>query len=128
ENRKGEHKDKFDELRKEGFTRVRIDGVVRDLADVQTLAKHKKHVIEVVIDRLVIKRDKAFRQRLTDSVEAALKKGKSHIIVHIHEREDIRMSEARSCCGIAFPELDPPLFSFNSPLGMCTSCNGIGSV
>jgi excinuclease ABC subunit A len=128
ENRKGEHKDKFDELRKEGFTRVRIDGVVRDLADVQTLAKHKKHVIEVVVDRLVIKRDKAFRQRLTDSVESALKKGNSHIIVHIHEREDIRMSEARSCCGIAYPELDPPLFSFNSPLGMCTSCNGIGSV
>lgn len=128
DNRKGEHKDKFDELRKEGFSRVRIDGVVRDLADVQSLAKHKKHVIEAVIDRLVIKRDKQFRQRLTDSVESALKKGNSHIIVHIHEREDIRMSEARSCCGIAYPELDPPLFSFNSPLGMCGSCNGIGNV
>lgn len=128
DNRKGEHKDKFDELRKEGFTRVRIDGVVRELSDVQSLAKHKKHVIEVVIDRLVIKRTKEFRKRLVDSVESALKKGNSHIIVHILDREDIRMSEARSCCGIAYPELDPPLFSFNSPLGMCNTCNGIGNV
>jgi excinuclease ABC subunit A len=128
DNRKGEHKDKFDELRKEGFTRVRIDGVVRELSDVQTLAKHKKHVIEVVIDRLVIKRNKEFRKRLIDSVESALKKGNSNIIIHIHEREDIKMSEASSCCGIAYPELHPPLFSFNSPLGMCPSCNGIGSV
>lgn len=128
ENRKGEHRELFDGLRSDGFGRVRIDGVVHDLSDVQTLSKHKKHNIEVVVDRLVIQNDPAFRKRLTDSVETALKFGNGQIIVHILDREDIRMSEARSCCGIAFPELDPPLFSFNSPKGMCPTCNGIGTV
>ena len=128
ENRKGEHRDKFDELRKEGFTRVRIDGVVRELEEVQTLAKHKKHNIEVVIDRLVIKHSGEFKRRLTDSVETALKKGSGLLITHIIGREDVKMSEARSCCGFAFPALDPPLFSFNSPRGMCPTCNGLGNV
>ncbi len=128
ENRKGEHRELFDGLRSDGFGRVRIDGVVHDLSDVQTLSKHKKHNIEVVVDRLVIQNDPAFRKRLTDSVETALKFGNGQLIVHILDREDIRMSEARSCCGIAFPELDPPLFSFNSPKGMCPACNGIGTV
>ena len=128
ENRKGEHRELFAELAQSGFTRVRIDGVVRELTDVQALAKHKKHNIEVVVDRLVIKRSTDFRQRLTDSVETALKKGQAAIIVHVQDREDIRMSEARSCCGFAFPELAPPLFSFNAPLGMCPTCNGLGSL
>jgi excinuclease ABC subunit A len=128
ENRKGEHRDYFEELRKEGFARVRIDGVVRELSDVQSLAKHKKHSIEVVIDRLVVKSGASFRQRVTDSVETALRMAHGQLIVHVLGREDIRMSEARSCCGFAFPELDPPLFSFNSPQGMCPSCNGLGSV
>ncbi|MBW2713979.1 MAG: excinuclease ABC subunit UvrA, partial [Deltaproteobacteria bacterium] len=128
ENRKGEHREYFEELRKEGFARVRIDGVVRELSDVQTLAKHKKHNIEVVIDRLVVKSGASFRQRVTDSVETALRMAHGQLIVHVLSREDIRMSEARSCCGIAFPELDPPLFSFNSPQGMCPTCNGLGSV
>ncbi|RJP79863.1 MAG: excinuclease ABC subunit UvrA [Desulfobacteraceae bacterium] len=128
ENRKGEHRELFDGLRRDGFGRVRIDGVVHDLSDVQALSRHKKHNIEVVIDRLVIQNDTAFRKRLTDSVETALKFGSGQLIVHILDREDIRMSEARSCCGIAFPELDPPLFSFNSPKGMCPACNGIGTV
>ncbi len=128
ENRKGEHRDYFEELRKEGFARVRIDGVVRELSDVQSLAKHKKHNIEVVIDRLVVKSGASFRQRVTDSVETALRMAHGQLIVHVLGREDIRMSEARSCCGFAFPELDPPLFSFNSPQGMCPSCNGLGSV
>ncbi len=128
ENRKGEHKELFADLRKEGFTRLRIDGVVRELEDVQTLAKHKKHNIEVVVDRLVLKRTKEFQKRLTDSVETALKRGNAHLVVHVEGREDLKMSEARSCCGFAFPELDPPIFSFNAPLGMCGSCNGLGSV
>ncbi len=128
ENRKGIHRELFDELRKDGYARVRIDGVVQDIADVQTLAKHKKHNIEVVVDRLVIKHTRPFQKRLTDSVETSLKMGKGQIIVHVLDREDIRMSEARSCCGIAFPALDPPLFSFNSPLGMCPECNGLGTV
>ncbi|MBM4251815.1 MAG: excinuclease ABC subunit UvrA [Deltaproteobacteria bacterium] len=128
ENRKGEHRELFGELAQSGFSRVRIDGVVRELSDVQALAKHKKHTIEVVIDRLVIKRSGEFKQRLTDSVETALKRGQSAIIVHVQDREDIRMSEARSCCGFAFPELAPPLFSFNAPLGMCPTCSGLGSL
>jgi excinuclease ABC subunit A len=128
DNRKGEHKELFDDLRREGYTRVRIDGVVRELTDVQTLAKHKKHMIEAVIDRLVVKRTADFKKRLTDSVETTLKKGGAQLILHVDGREDIRMSEARSCCGFAFPELDPPLFSFNAPLGMCQGCNGLGSV
>jgi excinuclease ABC subunit A len=128
ESRKGEHKELFDDLKGAGFTRVRVDGVVRDLADVQTLAKHKKHTIEVVVDRLQIASDNNFRQRLTDSVETALKRGQGKIIIHVMGREDIPMNEAKSCCGFAFPDLDPPRFSFNSPLGMCTQCNGLGSV
>ncbi len=128
ENRKGEHKELFDELRKEGIARVRIDGVVSELADVQALSKHKKHNIEAVVDRLAIRTDDEFKGRLTDSVETALRMGNGTLIVHVLGREDIRMSEAKSCCGIAYPPLDPPLFSFNSPLGMCPECNGLGSV
>ena len=117
ENRKGEHRELFQGLRRDGFGRVRIDGVVHDLDDVQTLARHKKHNIEVVVDRLQIRAGSEFRRRLTDSVETALKQGKGQLIVHVLDREDIRMSEARSCCGIAYPELDPPLFSFKLPTG-----------
>ena len=128
ESRKGEHRELFDGLRRDGFARVRIDGVVHDLSDVQSLSRHKKHNIEVVVDRLVIKETNQFSKRLTDSVEAALKLGKGQLIVHILDREDLPMSETRSCCRIAYPELEPPLFSFNSPLGMCPECNGIGTV
>ena len=128
ENRKGEHKDKFLELREAGYKRVRIDGVIHKLSDVNALAKNKKHNIEVVIDRLVMKSSSEFKSRLQDSVETALKLGNGQLIIHIIDREDIRMSEHRSCCGHAFPQLDPPLFSFNSPGGMCGSCNGLGTI
>ena len=128
ENRKGEHKALFKKLRKDGFARIRIDGVVQDIEDVQSLARHKKHNIEVVVDRLQMTSGRAFRKRLTDSVETALRVGQGSLIVHILGREDVRMSEARACCGVAYPELAPPLFSFNSPLGMCPDCNGIGSL
>ena len=128
ENRKGEHKDRLEELRKQGYARVRVDGVVQDLENVQTLARNKKHHIEVVVDRLKVKNDKKFEERLTDSVEGALKLGNGQIIVHMPGREDLKMSEARSCCTIAYPELTPQIFSFNSPLGMCQDCNGIGTL
>ena len=128
ENRKGEYKDFLNQLRGDGFSRVRINGVIRELSDVQSLAKNKKHNIEIVIDRLKIKSGDAFRKRLTDSVEQALKHGHGNLIVHIEGREDLKMSENRSCCGIAYPELVPQLFSFNSPLGMCGHCNGIGAL
>jgi excinuclease ABC subunit A len=128
ENRKGEHRYRLEELKKEGFARVRINGVVQDLTDIQALSKNKKHNIEVVVDRLVIKDDLQFTKRLTDSVETALRLGNGQLLVHILGREDLKMSEARSCCGIAYPELVPQLFSFNSPLGMCPECNGIGTL
>jgi len=128
ENRKGEHKEKLEGLKKQGYARVRVDGVVQDLENVQALAKNKKHHIEVVVDRLKIKNNKNFEKRLTDSVENALKLGSGQIIVHILGREDLKMSETRSCCGIAYPELIPQIFSFNSPLGMCPDCNGIGTL
>ncbi len=128
ENRKGEHRERLDDLKREGYARVRVDGVVQDLENVQTLARNKKHHIEVVVDRLVVKSDGVFEKRLTDSVEAALKLGAGQLIVHMLGREDLKMSEARSCCGIAYPELIPQIFSFNSPLGMCPDCNGIGTL
>ncbi len=128
ESRKGEHKELLDELQKEGYTRVRVDGVVQRISNVQSLAKHKKHTIEVVVDRLTLKADDSFKKRLTDSLETALKLGKGQIVVNVDNKKDIRMSEARTCCGIAYPELEPTLFSFNSPLGMCPECNGLGTV
>ena len=128
ENRKGEHKYQLEALKREGYTRIRVDGVVQKLSNVQSLSKNKKHNIEVAVDRLIVQNNSGFRKRLTDSVELALKLSRGQLIVHIPDRENIRMSEERSCCGIAYPELDPTLFSFNSPKGMCTECNGLGNV
>ena len=128
ENRKGEHKERLEELKKQGYARVRVDGVVQGLENVQTLARNKKHHIEVVVDRLKVINTQAFEKRLTDSVEIALKLGNGQIIVHMLGREDLKMSEDRSCCKIAYPELTPQIFSFNSPLGMCPDCNGIGTL
>ncbi len=127
ENRKGEHRERLEGLKAEGFTRVRINGVIQGLDGIQKLPKQKKHTIDIVVDRLIVKPGAAFKKRLTDSVEQCLRFGHGRLIVHIPEREDLRMSEARSCCGHAYPALDPPLFSFNSPQGMCPTCNGIGS-
>ena len=101
ENRKGEHRERLEELKKEGYARVRVDGVVQELENIQSLPKNKKHHIDVVIDRLVVKPDEKFEERLTDSVESALKLGNGQLIVHMVGREDLKMSEARSCCGIA---------------------------
>jgi excinuclease ABC subunit A len=127
ENRKGEHRDDLDQLRRQGYARVRIDGVVQALEDVQALARNKKHTIQAVVDRLIVKADPVFAKRLTDSVETALALGQGTLIVHIMDGEDLKMSEARSCCGTAYPELAPSLFSFNAPQGMCPECNGIGT-
>jgi len=126
ENRKGEHRERLEALKAEGFVRARINGVIQALEDVQKLPKQKKHTIEIVVDRLVVRTGKAFQKRLTDSVEQCLRFGEGRLIVHVADREDLRMSEARTCCGRAYPALEPPLFSFNSPQGMCPDCNGIG--
>ncbi len=127
DNRKGEHRDLFKEIQKKGFGRVRIDGVVHELADVQGLAKNKKHTIEAVVDRLVVEDTPSFRERLTDSVETTLEIGKGRLTIHVVGHIDLKMSEARSCCKVAYPEPEPALFSFNAPKGMCPACNGIGT-
>jgi excinuclease ABC subunit A len=126
ENRKGEFRELFGELRKAGFVRVRIDGMIVRLEDVEALDKQKKHAIELVVDRIVIGGDKG---RLTDSVETALREGKGKLIADVAGEKVPRVfSEDRACpkCGIGFPELSPQSFSFNSPLGMCVACNGLG--
>ena len=128
ENRKGEFRELFVELQKAGFVRVRIDGMIVRLDEVGSgLEKQKKHSIELVIDRVTINRgDKG---RLTDSIETALREGKGKLMVEVAgEKIPRTYSESNACpkCGIGFPELSPQSFSFNSPLGMCVECNGLG--
>ena len=118
---------------RKGFVRARIDGMVVRLEDVQGLEKLKKHTIELVIDRLTLATpdDKAARARLTDSVETALRAAKGQLRVLVDGEERPRAySEARGCpkCGVGLPELGPQMLSFNSPLGMCQGCNGLGKV
>jgi excinuclease ABC subunit A len=128
ENRKGEFREVFEEARKAGFVRVRINGLIQRLEDVNALDKKKKHTIEIVIDRVTI--DPSDRARLTDSVEAAVKAGGGSILVAVDgEARERAYSQARACpsCGVGLPELSPQSFSFNSPLGMCVDCNGLGS-
>jgi excinuclease ABC subunit A len=127
-NRKGEHAHVFSDALKTGFARVRVNGEVLSLEDKIELEEKRKHNIEIVVDRLVIKEDT--RSRLTDSVETALKHGSGTLIIHrLDEERDVLMSEKMAClsCGISFPEVNPQNFSFNSPLGMCVSCNGLGT-
>nr|WP_321513028.1 excinuclease ABC subunit UvrA [uncultured Pseudodesulfovibrio sp.] len=131
EHQKGTHKDLFAKLKKEGFVRVRIGGQMYTLDDVPELEKHKKHTIELVVDRLVIK--EGIKKRLTDSVELALERGDERMIVAVIGGDtpgDIFMSTLSTCpsCKISMPRLTPQLFSFNSPQGACPTCNGIGTV
>jgi excinuclease ABC subunit A len=128
ENRKGEHKELLDELRTQGFARIRVDGEIIELDEHTTLDKKRRNQVDVVVDRLVSRPDQ--RSRLTDSVETALKRGEGKLVVTVHgEKDDRLFSENRWCahCGLGFPELSPPSFSFNSPLGMCRECNGLGT-
>ena len=126
--RKGEHAKLFDKLRKDGFARVRIGGAIHDLGEEITLDKKKKHNIEVVVDRLVMKEGLA--KRLTDSVELALRTSEGTMIVELpDEKDELFFSERFACdyCGLSFPELTPQLFSFNSPQGACPQCDGLGA-
>ncbi len=125
--RKGEHRDVIEQVRKSGFTRVRVDGIVLSLDDDVRLDKKKKHSIDAVVDRLVAK--PGLGQRLTDSVETALKLGQGTVVVAPEGQPDQVLSEHRAChhCGISFPEPTPQLFSFNSPQGMCPECSGLGT-
>jgi excinuclease ABC subunit A len=125
--RKGEHRDVIEQARKAGFTRARVNGIVLALEDDIRLDKKKKHTIEVVVDRLIAK--PGMEQRLHDSVETALRFGAGILVVAPEGRPDNVMSQHRAChdCGISFPEPTPQLFSFNSPLGMCPECSGLGT-
>jgi len=125
--RKGEHRDVLDQVQKAGFTRVRVDGIVLPLEDEIRLDKKKKHTIDAVVDRLIAK--PGIRQRLHDSVETALRYGGGIVGVAPEGQPEKLMSQHRAChhCGLSFPELTPQLFSFNSPLGMCPECSGLGT-
>jgi excinuclease ABC subunit A len=124
--RKGEYKELFKDIRKEGFTRVRVDGNISRLDNDIRLDKDKKHSIEIVVDRLTVK--PAIKKRLADSVETALKAGGGVVIIS-DGKADHLYSELYACveCGISYDEPSPRVFSFNSPYGACASCNGLGT-
>ena len=125
-NKKGEFRKELGQAVKDGFVRVRIDGEIMAIDDAPELEKNVKHNIELVIDRLVI-RD-GIRTRLADSVETALRYGEGMLIALIGKDEEQLFSENCACasCGISYPEIEPRLFSFNSPAGACSRCDGIG--
>ncbi len=124
-HRKGELRDVIEDAAKRGFVRARIDGAIVRLDTAPALKKNLKHTIDLVIDRLTVSvRD---RQRLAEGVELGLREGKGEIEVELEGEVGQRFSEARSCCGLAFPELSPQSFSFNSPLGSCPDCHGLGT-
>lgn len=125
--KKGEHKSVFEQLRKEGFSRVRVDGVVRTLDEDIDLQKTKKHDIDVVVDRLVVK--EGIESRLTDSMETAAKWGEGLVLVVEVDGPEHMYSQHFACpdCHISLPKIEPRMFSFNSPFGACPACAGIGS-
>lgn len=126
--KKGEHKNIGLQASKAGFSRLRIDGKITEVTEKINLEKYVNHNIEVVVDRLTIK--KGINKRLTDSIETTLEVGHGIIIVNFpKENKDVLFSEKYACidCGISFPEIEPRTFSFNSPYGACTTCNGLGT-
>jgi len=125
--RKGEHEEHFASARKNGFTRVRVDGGTRELDEEIKLEKNKKHNIEVVVDRIVIK--EGVRSRVADSVETAIGLAGGLVIADI-DGQDRLYSTSLSCpdCGVSIPELSPRMFSFNNPYGACPKCSGLGFI
>ncbi|MBL8715789.1 MAG: excinuclease ABC subunit UvrA, partial [Myxococcales bacterium] len=124
-NRKGEFREVFDDLRGRGFVRVEVDGAMHKLEATPKLDKKKKHDLSLVVDRITVR--EADRTRLVEAVELALREGKGEMLVRTEDGEELAFSASRACCGQSFPELSPASFSFNSPLGMCEACNGLGS-
>ena len=127
-DRKGEHLHIFEELRRDGFIRVRVDGLVIDLDDVPTLDKKKKHTIELVVDRFKVRED--IKLRLSESFETAINASSGLAIIHFMDgnREDVMYSAKHAChlCDYSLSDLEPRLFSFNNPAGACSSCDGLG--
>jgi len=126
--RKGEHAKIFDDARRSGYVRVRVDGNLYDLSEEITLEKNKKHNIEVVVDRLIVRSD--INQRLTDSVETASGLSGGIVVINLlREEQDITFSQNYACddCGISIEELTPRMFSFNNPFGACPTCTGLGN-
>jgi len=128
QDRKGGHKYIFEEIKKAGFIRARIDGIIRDIDEEIILDKNKKHTIEVVVDRTIIHPEE--KGRINESIEIASKLGEGNIIIHnLKEKKDILFSEKFACqrCMTSLPELAPRNFSFNSPHGACPACTGLGT-
>ncbi|KPJ48941.1 MAG: excinuclease ABC subunit A, partial [candidate division Zixibacteria bacterium DG_27] len=125
--RKGEYKELFEQVKREGFVRVRVDGNVLELEGPINLDKKKKHNIEVVVDRLINK--PKVKTRLADSLEIALKLGSGQVLVDVAGKREMLFSEHYACqhCGISYEEPEPRMFSFNSPFGACPSCDGLGT-
>jgi excinuclease ABC subunit A len=125
--RKGTHAKVLEDVKKQGYVRVRVDGEMLDLGDEIELEKNKKHSIEVVIDRIVIK--EGIAARLADSLESALKLGEGNVLIDVMGEEELMFSENHACpiCGFSIGELEPRMFSFNSPFGACPECDGLGA-
>lgn len=125
--RKGEHRKAIEQIAKEGFIRIRVDGELREVTEPLNLDKNKKHSIEIVVDRIVVRSD--VQGRISDSVQTALKFGEGIVFVDVIGGEELVFSEKFACidCGISMEELTPRMFSFNSPYGACPSCEGLGT-
>lgn len=125
--RKGTHAKVFEDIKKQGYVRVRVDGEMMEVGDEISLEKNKKHTIEVVIDRIVIK--EGISARLADSLEAALGLGEGRVVIDVIGEEELLFSEHHACpiCGFSIGELEPRMFSFNSPFGACNECDGLGT-
>lgn len=125
--RKGEHAKLLKDISQQGFVRVRVDGEIQDLSEEIKLEKNKKHTIEVVVDRLVVK--PGIETRLTDSLETALDMANGNVLVDVIDGEEILFSQNLACpeCGFSLDELSPRMFSFNSPFGACPTCDGLGN-
>jgi excinuclease ABC subunit A len=125
---KGTHDTLLNRLKKDGFARVRIDGKILEIEEIGQLAKNKKHTIDVVVDRLIIK--PTVRKRLADSLELALSLSEGLVMIDVMDQKSILFSEKAACakCGVSYPPFTPASFSFNSPQGACPKCDGLGAV
>ncbi len=125
--KKGSFAKEIDDIRKKGFLRIRLDGTIIDLDEEFSINKNEKHNIELVVDRIILNHDNETRQKITSSIELALRESSGSIIVNINDNDYcFNINYACDKCGFSLPELEPRLFSFNSPLGACDYCKGLG--